>query len=154
MVWNARWHWASAGLLGQLTAKNKGCLAPNTLFVCLLFVCLLVYLFICLHWAANSCPEGTKVQAINEKTVHWGPGMSSGRRPEFIQSVENGLNLAEITFPTFSVNLSSLSLQLAEIQTIFDLALFQNGRYTTKWHITYTCTSWHVAAICTIERGF
>ena len=58
--------------------------------------------------------------------------MSSGRGPEFIQSVENGLNFAKITFATFSVNLSPLSLKLAEIQAFFDLALFQSGQYTAK----------------------
>ena len=118
-----------------LTAENKDCITPNSLFVCLLFVCLLVYLFICLFVyikAANSSPEGTKVQGFSEKTVHRGPGMSSGRRPEFIQGVENALNFAKITFPTFSVNLSSLSSKLAEILTILDFALFQSEWYSTK----------------------
>ena len=71
------------------------------------------------------------------KTVHRGSGMSSGRRPEFIQGVENELNFAKITFPTFSVNRSSLSLKLAEILTIFDFALFPSEWYRTKWPISY-----------------
>ena len=104
--------------IGPLTAENKDCIVPNALFVCLLFVCLLVYLFICLFVdikVANSCPEWTKVRGKTEKTVHRGSGMSFGRRPKFIQSVENGLNFAKIKFSIFSVNLSSLSPKLAEI---------------------------------------
>ena len=83
----------------QLTAENKDCITPNALFICLLFVCLLVYLFICLLVyikAVKSYPEWTNVQGKTEKTVHRGSGMSSGRRPEFIQSVENELNFAKI----------------------------------------------------------
>ena len=102
----------------QLTAKNKDCITPNSLFVCLLFVCLFVYLFICLFIyikAVNSSPEGTKLPEISEKTVDVGSRMSSGQRPEFIHSVENAINFAKITFSTFPVNLSSLSLKLAEI---------------------------------------
>ena len=113
----------------QSTSENKDCIAPNALFVCLLFVCLLVYLFICLSIyikAVNSYPEATKVLEIHEKTVNVGPGMSSGRRPEFIQSIENALNFAKITFPTIPVNLSSLSSKLAEILTILDFALLRS----------------------------
>ena len=83
----------------QLTAENEDSITPNALFICLLFVCLLVYLFICLFVyikAVNSCPEWTKVRGKTEKTVHRGSGMSFGRRPKFIQSVENGLNFAKI----------------------------------------------------------
>ena len=105
-----KWTFTISVDMRQLTPQDNDCIALSALCVCLLFVCLLVYLFICLFIyikAVNSSPEGIKVLEIHEK----------------------------ITFPTFPVNLNSLSLKMAEILMILDFAILLTEWYRTERRI-------------------